>query len=130
MRQAVAGQPNTLIMAKNDLVMMAWSYDKAWAFAVVDAAQQAPIVDFKDLAGNGQLVSPKSFSELVRFLKDNGWTALPASQVPTAIKVGLSVTEGWLAQVASSMPVFMFNTTGMIQVSNDVLATQYPTTKE
>lgn len=73
-RAALAGAPHTVVLTKDGLTVAAWPIARGWGFACLKGCSD-PIGMFTYLTGGrGNWTSPATFTDLVNFLKSNGWT--------------------------------------------------------
>jgi hypothetical protein len=120
MQQAVREFSGTSILQKDNLVTFIWNVRSGWGFAVIDTSSHTAVQDFAKVAGNGNLVNPTSISDLVSYLKENGWKAIPASSLPRTIVQALLGSSSWLTQLAANMTTFLVLPAGVL-TTPDVL---------
>lgn len=110
MKAAIAEKPGTLIMMKDSQVLLMWSLkNRGWAFVAIDASNKLTLSNFVNvIGGRGNLINGKETQALIDVLKNNGWKAVSASQVPEVIKIALATSSSWLTTMASNMTTFLF----------------------
>jgi len=107
MQQAMGEGAGTMLLQKDSLVTFVWSLRGGWAFAVIDTSSETAVYDFARIAKNGNIVNPKTMSDLTQYLQDNGWKTIPASALPPSVVSALSGGASWLTFLATSMTTFL-----------------------
>lgn len=107
MKQAVAEKAGTLIMQKDNMLTFIWSVKDGWCFAVLNSGSHTAIEDFAQVAKGGNMVNPRTMSDLVTWMQEHGWNAVSSKEIPTYIVAAIESSAVWLANLASNMTTFL-----------------------
>jgi hypothetical protein len=107
MKQVIAEKAGTLIMQKDNMLTFIWSVKDGWCFAVLNSNSKTAVENFAQIAKGGNMVSPRTMSDLVTWMQKNGWSAVSSKEIPTYIVAAIESSAVWLANLASNMTTFL-----------------------
>lgn len=113
--RAVQNAPGTFMMASDKLIMIAWPQGTSYGFAVFTKSGEA-VEQFKELASCcGTKTSSPTMTQLVQFLKSQGWTRIYALPATTAAQIrslakyfGVASTSSFSLFLMPAGPAFEF----------------------
>jgi hypothetical protein len=96
----------TIRMAKDSFVLVAaWMETaQAWSYVFLDVSQKAPLDYWAVSCGSGNCANPRTMSELVTSLLNNGWQIIDV--LPPCIVAAFKDASSWL-RAMPSVPVMI-----------------------
>lgn len=97
---ALKSAPGTVVLEKGSLQILGWSQSGGWGWACLKCGDQTTLLNA--MGGKGNVGTARTFGDLVRFLKENGWTTIS----PTVVTGAQSIAV-WISQNVSGLTILV-----------------------
>jgi len=108
--QAIQDKPGTAIFQNGSKYVIMWRDSYGAMFFAFDAEKQKTVSELTQLTqSGGSLANHKTGSDLIEFMKNNGWKIIPGASAPEVAKA--IAVNGFLSLAVTAMnslPTFVF----------------------
>ena len=118
--QAIQDKPGTMIFQNGSKYVIMWRDTYGAMFFAFDSDKQTTLAQLSELAkSGGSLSNHKTGTELIEFMKNNGWKVIPGSLAPEVAKsIAVNGFLSLAVTAMSSLPTFIFTFEGFIDPCN------------